>query len=462
MPANIVTIKRMDYNKPDFNGAVSAQIGAGMNYEEAREYLDQVSKGGSVLGLDNMRELLKRLGNPQDSLKFVHISGTNGKGSVLAYLSTVFKEAGYRTGRYISPTLFSYREKIQVNEKFIGREDLSRLTEKVKAAAEEMQNCAAGDPTIFEIETALAFLYFVEQKCDIVILETGLGGALDATNVITTPVMEIIASISMDHMEFLGDTLGKIAYQKAGIIKPDTSVVSAMQQPEAMEVICNVCRERDCTFQTVDPEQIKDISYGYEGQSFSYKNWENIKISLMGSYQIKNAALALEAINALRKLGYDLKDRAVYQGMKKAIWKGRFTLISKDPVILMDGAHNPAAAEELVRSLKLYYAGKKFYYIFGMFRDKDYAQVIRLTAPMAEHIITVQTPGNPRALPAAELKEAVAEVNPSVEAAESLRMAVNQVMERIDSDSVVVIFGSLSFLGEAEMAVNRYKMEVND
>lgn len=462
MPANIVTIKRMDYNKPDFNGAVSAQIGAGMNYEEAREYLDQVSKGGSVLGLDNMRELLKRLGNPQDSLKFVHISGTNGKGSVLAYLSTVFKEAGYRTGRYISPTLFSYREKIQVNEKFIGREDLSRLTEKVKAAAEEMQNCAAGDPTIFEIETALAFLYFVEQKCDIVILETGLGGALDATNVITTPVMEVIASISMDHMEFLGDTLGKIAYQKAGIIKPDTSVVSAMQQPEAMEVICNVCRERDCTFQAVDPEQIKDISYGYEGQSFSYKNWENIKISLMGSYQIKNAALALEAINALRKLGYDLKDRAVYQGMKKAVWKGRFTLISKDPVILMDGAHNPAAAEELVRSLKLYYAGKKFYYIFGMFRDKDYAQVIRLTAPMAEHIITVQTPGNPRALPAAELKGAVAEVNPSVEAAESLRMAVNQVMERIDSDSVVVIFGSLSFLGEAEMAVNRYKMEVND
>lgn len=462
MPANIVTIKRMDYNKPDFNGAVSAQIGAGMNYEEAREYLDQVSKGGSVLGLDNMRELLKRLGNPQDSLKFVHISGTNGKGSVLAYLSTVFKEAGYRTGRYISPTLFSYREKIQVNEKFIGREDLSRLTEKVKAAAEEMQNCAAGDPTIFEIETALAFLYFVEQKCDIVILETGLGGALDATNVITTPVMEVIASISMDHMEFLGDTLGKIAYQKAGIIKPDTSVVSAMQQPEAMEVICNVCRERDCTFQAVDPEQIKDISYGYEGQSFSYKNWENIKISLMGSYQIKNAVLALEAINALRKLGYDLKDRAVYQGMKKAIWKGRFTLISKDPVILMDGAHNPAAAEELVRSLKLYYAGKKFYYIFGMFRDKDYAQVIRLTAPMAEHIITVQTPGNPRALPAAELKEAVAEVNPSVEAAESLHMAVNQVMERIDSDSVVVIFGSLSFLGEAEMAVNRYKMEAND
>lgn len=433
-----------------------------MNYEEAREYLDQVSKGGSVLGLDNMRELLKRLENPQDSLKFVHISGTNGKGSVLAYVSTVFKEAGYRTGRYISPTLFSYREKIQVNESFIGREDLARLTEEVKKAAEEMQNSGKGFPTIFEIETALAFLYFAEQKCDIVILETGLGGALDATNVITTSVMEVITSISMDHMEFLGDTLGKIALQKAGIIKPHTSVVSAVQDMEAMEVIRDVCRKKECVFDIVDQEQIKDISYGYEGQSFSYKDWNNIKISLMGSYQIKNAALALEAIEALRKLGYELNDKAVYQGMKTAVWKGRFTVISKEPFIIMDGAHNQAAAEELVRSLKLYYPGKKFYYIFGMFRDKDYHHVIRLTAPLAEHIVTVETPENPRALPAEELKKAVAEVNPSVEAAGSLRMAVNQVMEQIDKDAVIVIFGSLSFLGEAEMEVNRYKMEVAD
>ncbi|GAB6103512.1 folylpolyglutamate synthase/dihydrofolate synthase family protein [Blautia glucerasea] len=433
-----------------------------MNYEEAREYLDQVSKGGSILGLDNMRELLKRLENPQDSLKFVHISGTNGKGSVLAYVSTVFKEAGYRTGRYISPTLFSYREKIQVNESFIGREDLARLTEEVKKAAEEMQNSGKGFPTIFEIETALAFLYFAEQKCDIVILETGLGGALDATNVITTSVMEVITSISMDHMEFLGDTLGKIALQKAGIIKPHTSVVSAVQDMEAMEVIQDVCRKKECVFDTVDQEQIKDISYGYEGQSFSYKDWKNIKISLMGSYQIKNAALALEAIEALRKLGYELNDKAVYQGMKTAVWKGRFTVISKEPFIIMDGAHNQAAAEELVRSLKLYYPGKKFYYIFGMFRDKDYHQVIRLTAPLAEYIVTVETPENPRALPAEELKKAVAEVNPSVEAAGNLRMAVNRVMEQIDKDAVIVIFGSLSFLGEAEMAVNRYKMEAAD
>lgn len=433
-----------------------------MNYEESRAYLDQVSKGGSVLGLENMRELLKRLGNPQDSLKFVHISGTNGKGSVLAYLSTILKEAGYRTGRYISPTLFSYREKIQINERFIPREDLSRLVTEVKAAAEDMERCNAGVPTIFEVETALAFLYFAQQKCDLVVLETGLGGALDATNVIRTPVLEVIASISMDHMDYLGNTLGEIAFQKAGIIKPHTAVVSAGQKPEAMEVIEQACRERDCVLRRADPAQIEELSFGYEGQRFSYKHWKDVQISLMGSYQIKNAALALEAVEALRELGYSLDDRAVYRGMKRAVWKGRFTVISREPVILMDGAHNPAAAEELVRSLKLYYPGKKLYYIFGMFRDKDYPQVIRLTAPLAEHIVTVEAPGNPRALPARELKKAVEMVNPSVEAATSLRSAVNGIMEQADENGVIVIFGSLSFLGDAEMAVKRYKMEVDD
>lgn len=433
-----------------------------MNEKEAREYLNQLSLGGSVFGLENMRELLVRLGNPQDSLKFIHISGTNGKGSVLAYLSTILMEAGLRIGRYISPTLFSYREKIQVNEAFIEREALARLTEQVKAAAEDMRECAAGDPTIFEVETAIAFLYFAEKKCDLVVLETGLGGSLDATNIIKTPVMEVIASISMDHMEVLGDTLEKIARQKAGIIKPNTKVVSALQKPEAMEVIQTVCRERNCTLQTADPSQLTEISFQQDRQSFSYKKWKQIEISLMGSYQFLNGALALEGVEALRSLGYHISDSAVYRGMKRAVWKGRFTVISRDPVVLMDGAHNPAAAQELVRSLKLYYPGRKLYYIFGMFRDKDYQKVIELTAPLAESVLTVETPGNPRALPAEQLKKAVEKVNPSVKAAGSIREAVNQMMEWAGKEDVVVIFGSLSFLGEAETAVNRYKMEEVD
>ena len=423
-----------------------ARTGADMNYEEARNYLDQVSKGGSVLGLDNMRELLNRLGNPQDRLKFIHIAGTNGKGSVLAYLSTILTEVGYRTGRYISPVLFSYREKIQVDEKMIGREDLARLTAAVKEAAEDMKKTHTGEPTIFEVETALAFLYFAEQNCDIVVLETGLGGALDATNVITTTVLEVIASVSMDHMDFLGDTLDKIALQKAGIIKPHTRVVSALQKPEAMEVIEETCRKQECVLNTADPGQVTDISHGYDRQKFSYK-------------QFTNAALALEAVDSLRNLGYRLEDQAVYRGMKRAVWRGRFTVISREPVIVMDGAHNPAAAEELRKSLELYFPDKKLFYIFGMFRDKDYKKVTEITAPLADHIITVETPDNPRALSAKKLKAEVEKINPSVEAAESIRSAVRKTMEQAQEEDVIVIFGSLSFLAEAELAVSRYKKE---
>lgn len=436
-----------------------ARTGADMNYEEARNYLDQVSKGGSVLGLDNMRELLNRLGNPQDRLKFIHIAGTNGKGSVLAYLSTILTEAGYRTGRYISPVLFSYREKIQVDEKMIGREDLARLTAAVKETAEDMKKKHTGEPTIFEVETALAFLYFAEQNCDIVVLETGLGGALDATNVITTSVLEVIASVSMDHMDFLGDTLDKIALQKAGIIKPHTRVVSALQKPEAMEVIEETCRKQECVLNTADPGQVTDISHGYDRQKFSYKQWKDMEISLMGSYQLTNAALALEAVDSLRNLGYRLEDQAVYRGMKRAVWRGRFTVISREPVIVMDGAHNPAAAEELKKSLELYFPDKKLFYIFGMFRDKDYKKVTEITAPLADHIITVETPDNPRALSAKKLKDTVEKINPSVEAAESIRSAVRRTMEQAREEDVIVIFGSLSFLAEAELAVSRYKKE---
>lgn len=424
-----------------------------MNYTEARVYLDEVSKYGSVLGLENMRELLGRLGNPQDDLKFIHISGTNGKGSVLAYLSTILSGGGYRTGRYISPTLFSYRERIQVDEQKIEKESLAHHVTAIAKAIEEMKAENAGNPTAFEVETALAFLYFKEKDCDIVVLETGLGGALDATNIIKTTVMEVIAPISMDHMEFLGDTLEKIAMQKAGIIKPHTAVVSASQEPDAKKVLDHVCKENQCSIYMVDPAQITDVLYDVEEQQFSYKNWKNVKITLAGSYQILNAALALEGVEELRRLGYHLTDEQVRQGLYRAVWRGRFTLLSKNPAVIIDGAHNPGAAKELKHSLDLYFKGKDLYYIFGVFQDKDYQEVIRLTAPLAKHIITVQTPGNPRALPANELKEAVQAVNPSVEAGQSIQEAVKKSLQLAKNEDAIIIFGSLSFLGEAERAV---------
>ena len=425
-----------------------------MNYKEARVYLDEVSKYGSVLGLESMRELLHRLGDPQNELKFIHISGTNGKGSVLAYLSTILTGAGYRTGRYISPTLFSYRERIQVDGEYIEKESLARHVTAIAAAAEDMQKAGLPSPTVFEIETALAFLYFKEKRCDIVTLEVGCGGLLDATNVITTTVMEVIASISMDHTDLLGDTLAKIAAQKAGIIKPDTMVVSAQQKSEAAQVIEDTCKEQHCTLQMVDESKISNVHYGAEGQTFSYKTWENVAISLAGSYQIKNAALALEGVEALRKLGYALSDQQVREGLLHTAWRGRFTTLRRDPTVIIDGAHNPAAALELKESLERYFPGKTLYFVMGMFKDKDYAQVIDLTAPLARHIITVETPGNPRALPARELAEAVGKVNPSVEWADSVAHGVEKALAMAGKEDAVIVFGSLSFLGEAADAVN--------
>ena len=425
-----------------------------MNYTEARVYLYEVSKYGSVLGLESMRELLRRLGDPQNELKFIHISGTNGKGSVLAYLSTILSGAGYRTGRYISPTLFSYRERIQVDGEYIEKESLACHVTAIAAAAEDMQKAGLPSPTVFEIETALAFLYFKEKRCDIVTLEVGCGGLLDATNVITTTLMEVIASISMDHTDLLGDTLAKIAAQKAGIIKPDTMVVSAQQKSEAAQVIEDTCKEQHCTLQMVDESKISNVHYGAEGQTFSYKTWENVAISLAGSYQIKNAALALEGVEALRKLGYALSDQQVREGLLHTAWRGRFTTLRRDPTVIIDGAHNPAAALELKESLERYFPGKTLYFVMGMFKDKDYAQVIDLTAPLARHIITVETPGNPRAMPARELAEAVGKVNPSVEWADSVAHGVEKALAMAGKEDAVIVFGSLSFLGEAADAVN--------
>lgn len=425
-----------------------------MNYKEARVYLDEVSKYGSVLGLESMRELLRHLGDPQNELKFIHISGTNGKGSVLAYLSTILSGAGYRTGRYISPTLFSYRERIQVDGEYIEKESLACHVTAIAAAVEDMQKAGLPSPTVFEIETALAFLYFKEKRCDIVTLEVGCGGLLDATNVITTTLMEVIASISMDHTDLLGDTLAKIAAQKAGIIKPDTMVVSAQQKSEAAQVIEDTCKEQHCTLQMVDESKISNVHYGAEGQTFSYKTWENVAISLAGSYQIKNAALALEGVEALRKLGYALSDQQVREGLLHTAWRGRFTTLRRDPTVIIDGAHNPAAALELKESLERYFPGKTLYFVMGMFKDKDYAQVIDLTAPLARHIITVETPGNPRAMPARELAEAVGKVNPSVEWADSVAHGVEKALAMAGKEDAVIAFGSLSFLGEAADAVN--------
>ena len=429
-------------------GTILEEEWSSMNYEEARAYLDDAARYGSVLGLDTMKELLARLGNPQDDLKFIHIGGTNGKGSVLSYLSTVLKEAGYRVGRYISPTLFSYRERIQVNEIYIKKDALARLTTQIQSCADEMVRDGAPHPTAFEIETALCFLYFREEKCDLVVLEVGMGGAPDATNVIKTPVLEVLASISMDHMGFLGNTLGEIAEHKTGIIKPGCTVVSASQQPEAAVSVRKKAEQEGCELICVEPEKIKIEKRGLEGQIFSYKEHTQVEIALAGEYQFLNGALALEVLDELKRKGYEISEEALKAGMKKTVWLGRFSAIARDPLFIVDGAHNRDAARVFRDSVERDLPGKRLIFIMGVLADKEYEEVVRQTVSLAAEVITVMTPDNPRALPAEELANTVKKYNSHVQAAESLAAAVDLAYEKAEKEDAIVAFGSLSYLGE--------------
>ncbi len=429
-----------------------------MTYEEAREFIAETASFGYRLGLDCIQEMLRRLGNPQDDLKFIHIAGTNGKGSVLAYISTVLREAGYRTGQYSSPAIYSYRERFQVNGEMISREDLARLTERIYETGKKMTADGLLHPTCFEVETVLAFLYFQEQGCDLVVLETGMGGLTDATNVVTTTLLSVLTSISMDHMGFLGDTLGEIASMKAGIIKPHTMVVSARQMPEAAAVIAEACREKECLYREVEAEKFLDVAYGWDRQSFTYKEYKDLEIHLAGAYQIENAALAVEALEALKESGYGVSEDAVRRGLSSTVWKGRFTVVDREPLFVLDGAHNRDAADRLKETIELYFKGKRLIYIMGVLADKEYDYIASQLAPLAAQIFTVETPNNPRALPAEALANAVALYNPHVQAAKSLEEAVKMAQEAAKSQDVIVAFGSLSYLGELNRCVDRQRM----
>lgn len=419
-----------------------------MNEREAMEWIEERGKAGSVYGLDSIRELLRRLGNPQEVLRFVHIAGTNGKGSTLAFISTILKCAGYRVGRYISPTIFSYRERIQIGDSPIGKKKLCELLTQIRAVTEEMAADGKAIPTAFEIETALAFLYYKEKKCDIVVLETGLGGEMDATNIIENTLAAVFASISMDHMAILGDSLEEIAAQKAGIIKKGCRVVSLRQQKEAEAVLRKRAEALGCPFITADATEAAGVRCGVKKQRFSYKGMKNLEISLAGTWQIENAVLAVRVIEELGTLGFHVSEKKLREGLLSTRWPGRFTVIGEKPYFIVDGAHNEDASKKLAETLRFYFTNKRIIYIMGILRDKEYEKIIRNTAELAEQIITVTPPDNPRAMRAYELAQEVRHFHARVTVADSLTEAVEMSCLLADKDSVIVAFGSLSYLGE--------------
>lgn len=429
-----------------------------MKYQEAMEYIDSCAAYGIVPGLDTIRELLHRLGNPQKGLKVIHIAGTNGKGSVLAFLSTVLTENGYRVGRYVSPTILEYEERFQIQGKPVSKAQVCRLMERTAVHADAMAKEGFSHPTPFEIETAMAFLLFAEKKCDLVVLETGMGGLLDATNVIEDTLVSVICKIQKDHMQYLGESMAEIAGHKAGIIKKESYVVSAAQEQSVQTLLQESARQRGaCEIRFLDPSQIRKEKYTLRKTSFSYGEWDSMELTMLGTYQVENACLALEVLMALREMGYPLKEEKIRKGFLKTTWPARFQLIHKRPWFVVDGAHNPAAAKELRKSIQFYFTNKRILYIMGVFRDKEYEQVIAETCDLAEQVITVAKKGSSRALEALELAKAVSAVNPMVTAADSVEEAVELAFLLADKETVILAFGSLSYLGDCMKAVEHRK-----
>lgn len=427
-----------------------------MTYKEARVYLDEVSKYGSVLGLDTIRALLMELGNPQEDLRFIHIAGTNGKGSVLAYTSTILSEAGYRIGRYVSPTVISYLERIQIDGQWIPEEEFTGLVEEVRQAIAKMETKGQGSPTVFEVETAIAFLYFKKKKCDFVVLETGLGGSLDATNIVTRTEVAAFASISRDHMGFLGDTLTEIAENKAGIIKPGCDVVTTAQKTEVLAVLLQKAKQLDCPVTVMHPDQAKRTKESWEGQTFTYHN-ETFMIHMAGTYQMENALTAYEVIGALRRRGYHIPAEAVANGLEKTQWIGRFTCIRRAPLFFVDGAHNEDAAVRLKETVEHLLPNKRRIFIMGVFRDKEYDKIAQLMAPLADQIYTVNLPDEERSLPAEEMAVSLTRYCSHVEAIGNIEEAVDAALEHARTEDVILAFGSLSYLGRV-IAYNSKEM----
>ncbi|MBR6665531.1 MAG: bifunctional folylpolyglutamate synthase/dihydrofolate synthase [Lachnospiraceae bacterium] len=419
-----------------------------MKYTEAVEYMESLSSYGIVPGLGNIRNLCEKLKDPQKHLQFVHIAGTNGKGSVLAYVSTILKVAGYKVGRYVSPTISEYRERIQINNRSITKKALGEYVERMKEICEELVAEGKPHPTPFEVETAMAFLFFKEQGCDIVVMETGMGGRQDATNIIENTLVSVLVSISMDHMQFLGKDVTAIAAEKAGIIKPGCQVVTALQEPEVMQVIEKQAEEYQVPVTVAGEENARKIRYGLEKQRFDYGSWKNLEITLAGKHQIGNAVLAIEVVQALRQNGYEITEKALRAGLKETQWPGRFTLLAKKPYFVVDGAHNEDAAKKLAESIEFYFTNKRIIYIMGILRDKEYEKIIDLTHGYADQILTVATPNQARTLSSYELATEVAKVHQNVTAVDSLEEAVEIAYLLAGKEDVIIAFGSLSFTGK--------------
>lgn len=426
--------------------------------------IEELKKRGSVPGLDAIEGLLEELGHPEDNLKVVHIAGTNGKGSIFAYLSSILIAAGFKVGRYISPTISCYEERFQINGEYIIKDKLARLYNIVEEAMKREEEKTGLKPTLFEVETAISFLYFKEEKVDYALIEVGMGGRMDATNVIRHPELTVISSISYDHQAFLGDTLEEIAWQKAGIIKESCPVVLSENSDEVCKVIEQEATKKKVKCIEIKPTDYEVLSETPYGSTFLWKE-QRYETKLPGRHQVSNAVTALAASEYLFRKDYEKNNArkaiakkldemnvksAQQGGIIRTCWPGRLEVLKKEPLFYRDGAHNPDGAKKLAAFLQKYFTNKKIIYIMGVLKDKEYKKMLRYLMPMAKEVYVFK-PKNERGLSAQILADTIKEVaDVSVTIESDVNAAVFRALDTAKSDDVLVACGSLSFMEEME------------
>lgn len=414
--------------------------------------IHEFNRFGMVLGLDRMEELLRRLGNPQDDLKVIHVAGTNGKGSVSKYLEEGLSACGYKMGIYTSPYIETFNERIRYDGADISDEDLEYYGQKVVSAAEAMVADGLDSPTEFEVVTAIAFLYFAGRQADITILEVGLGGIGDSTNVVKSPLASVITSISYDHMAQLGSSLAEIAVNKAGIIKTGCPVIANVPQRDAAKIIARKAYAMGSRLYDISGIRAAVSDETPFSQKVSMelyeKSYSDVEISMVGRHQAENLKTALATLEILRKSGAVKLDReALYEGLKRARQPGRFEVISEDPLVIIDGAHNEAGAQALQETMAQHFAGKKILLVAGILADKEIDSIVKFLTKITDHIIVTE-PDNPRKLAAEKLAGHVADFGVAAEAVPDVEAAVHRAKELADGYDVILFAGSLYLIGD--------------
>lgn len=413
-----------------------------MTETEAIDYIENQTWSKTRLGLSRTRELLLRLGNPEKKLKFIHVAGTNGKGSICAMTESILRHSGYVTGLYTSPFIENFREQIRVSGLCVTPNELIRAVERVKPVADNMED----HPSRFEILTAVAFLIFLEKKCDVVVLEVGMGGEFDSTNVIGPALVSVIANIGLDHTLFLGDTIEEIAQTKAGIIKTGTCTVAYPMDRAALDIIKEACNKLNVKLTIADTSHIKIYDMGIEGQIIDVPGLNEVHIPLVGLHQINNAAVVYAVINKLRRMGYSISDDDIKKGFKNTLWPGRFEVLSKEPLFVLDGGHNTQCASALNLTLNRMFPGQKFLFLTGILEDKEVDEILSEIKDLASEIVCI-TPNSERALNGTALEKKINSAYPNIKT-KSFE-AVGDAIDYIDKQNKdAIAFGSLYAAGD--------------